>query len=151
MKAEMKKDGRKGLEAIRARVQSVRDFGGKGIAVGVPRDEQATYPDGTPVKVVAATHEFGDETTPERPFLRPGMKDALDGAREIASESKGMDAGPTLEQMGMYSAAKVQEALRAVSDPPLSAETVRRKGSSTLLIDEGYLIQSITYVVRDKE
>lgn len=150
MKAVIKKDARKGMTTILQRVESIREFGGKAIGVGLPKEEQATYPDGTPVETVAMAHEFGTDKLPERPFLRPGLKEALPVAADMIKESQGQDADQTLSQVGLYAASKVQKGIENLSDPPNNDETVKRKGSSNPLIDTGRLRQAITHIVRER-
>ena len=54
---------------------------GQSVTVGIHGDAR-DYPDGTPVVVVGATHEFGSSTVPQRSWLR-GWLDT-DGAKKIA-------------------------------------------------------------------
>ena len=45
----------------------------------------------------------------------------------------------------------MQEAISAGIDPPNAESTIKAKGSSTPLVDDGTLRQSITYVIDEKE
>jgi len=51
----------KGGDALMARLKEIADKAGKGGTLRTGFLENATYPDGTPVALVAAAHEFGAE------------------------------------------------------------------------------------------
>lgn len=59
-----------------------------------------------------------------------------------------MDIASILERAGIHLERAILEKIRSHIPPPLKPETVRRKGSSTPLIDTGQLIGSITHQIR---
>jgi hypothetical protein len=111
--------------------------------------ETAHYPDGTPVAYVATIHEFGTPRTPARPFMRPAVADhggewiqlLGDGAK--ASLNGGPAPEQVLEMVTLAAAGNVAEKITAL--PPLTnAQTIKRKGFATALVDTGQMIQSVT-------
>jgi len=112
--------------------------------------ESANYPDGTPVAYVATIHEFGTDRIPARPFMRPAVADHgrewIDklgaGAKDVLN---GHATGEgVLDLVANLAAANVAEKIRAVTSPPLSEATVKRKGFAKPLVDTGQMEQSVT-------
>lgn len=105
---------------------------------------------------IAAINEFGssDGHVPERSFLRATIdQHRAEYAREleVAVERMIDGAPPALAygRLGLRAVADVQARIRAHIPPPNAPSTIRRKGSSTPLIDTGRLIQSIDYTIED--
>lgn len=124
------------------------------VNVGVPA-AAGSYEDGTPIAVIAAVQEFGssDGHIPERSFLRvplrankqtyatileKGLPSVIQGASSLYQ---------IMNQMGARAVGDSQQAISEGIPPPNAPSTIRQKGSSTPLIDEGTLWQSITWVV----
>ena len=101
-------------------------------------------------------HEFGsrDGRIPERSYLRStfdarrddyarglraGLGRVVDGSSDIDTE---------LGRLGLVCTGDVQQTIATLTDPPLAEYTIRKKGSSKPLIDEGRLKQSIDHEVR---
>lgn len=89
----------------------------------------ATYPNGTPVAMVAAIQEFGASRAgiPPRPFFRTMIE------REAANWSAGVakllqknkfNAVLTLNQLGQVMAGQLQQSIADVMAPPLSPTTL---------------------------
>ena len=113
--------------------------------------EDATYPDGTPVALVAALNEFGSDDTPPRPFFRgmiadksPEWPDAV-GNLLVANE---YDADKTLGQAGAAIKGQLQAAIVAYVGPPLKPATIARKGNDKQLVDTGHMLASVDYAVK---
>lgn len=111
--------------------------------------ETAHYPEGTAVAYVATIQEFGTPRIPARPFMRPAVADhggewieaLADGAR--ASLNGGPPPEAVLEMVTLVAAGNVAEKITAL--PPLTnAQTIKRKGFATALVDTGQMIQSVT-------
>lgn len=120
------------------------------LSVGVMED--ATYPDGTPVALVAATNEFGRPSVgqPPRPAFRNAIAEHGDSWGGIAADllkANGYDAEVTLNQMGEGIKGQIQDSIRSLTAPPLKASTIARKGFDKPLIDTGHEIASIDYKV----
>ena len=107
--------------------------------------------DGTSVIDVAEWNEFGTATIPERSFIRAWFDEAEPQLRQdFAALMRTVAAGKrtraeVLELMGQRMVGQVQARMSAGIPPPNKPATVRRKGSSTPLIDTGVLRSSVTY------
>lgn len=141
------------LDEIRRRVQR-----NSGVYVGLPKGA-GSYEDGTPIAVIGAVQEFGsaDGHIPERSFLRVPLAANTQLFRQIFKELMPQVLGgqmtmfQLMESVGARAAAVSQEAISAGIAPPNAPSTIARKGSSTPLVDTGFLRQNITYVVEDGE
>jgi hypothetical protein len=135
------------LEGI---ARNLAPSGGQTVRVGFL--EGATYPNGTPVPLVAAVQEFGAPSRgiPPRPFFRNMIKQyAKTWSGDMATLLKAADfnAGTVLRQMGEVIAGELRQSIRDLTSPPLKPATIRRKGSSKPLVDTGHMLQSIDYEV----
>jgi len=122
------------------------------VRVGVMGD--AGEEKGVSLAEIAACHEFGTSTIPERSFLRSTFfGHGAEGLAKICEKlSKGLIEGKldephALGLLGTWAAAEVKKTIRAGIDPELAEATIAAKGSSLPLVDTGQLINSITYVV----
>lgn len=130
-----------------------------GVYVGLPKEKVGgkVYNSGMTVIEVGAVHEYGGGNNPQRSFLRtPFTLKQKDMARVISQQfnavaEKGKDAETALNIIG----AKAQEISQGAFTTrgygtwkQLDPQTIKRKGSSQILIDKGILRSSITWVVR---
>lgn len=150
---------------LKAVLANVRSFGSKHVLVGIPSDENKRD-DGTIGNAqLGYIHENGSPANniPSRPFLKPGVAAAQDkclgvlknaakqGLKDPAAIDKGLNAA------GLISQASVKNTLRAGEGfAPLKPATIaarKRKGAKGTkpLIRTGQLLNSITYVVREKK
>ena len=124
------------------------------IAVGVLARDAQTEDGAVTVLDVGTWNEFGTVGIPSRSFIR----DWVDGNRKraqgilkkllqrvIAGE---LTEDAALEQFGAWAKGEIQARIARGVPPPNAASTVKRKGSSTPLIDTGILRSSIDYEVR---
>ena len=124
------------------------------IAVGVLERDAQTEDGAVTVLDVGTWNEFGTVGIPSRSFIR----DWVDGNRKraqgilkkllqrvIAGE---LTEDASLEQFGAWAKGEIQARIARGVPPPNAASTVKRKGSSTPLIDTGILRSSIDYEVR---
>lgn len=126
----------------------------RNVYVGVPA-AAGQYEDGTSIATIAAVNEFGsaDGVIPERSFLRVPLrakqKDFAKVFRQLIPEvvAGRMDMFQLLSAAGAKAVSVSQEAISAGIAPPNADSTVAAKGSSTPLVDQGTLRQSITYIV----
>ena len=137
----------------RALVDRIFTLGNPTVSVGVfEADGAQTYDDGITIAAVAAIHEFG-LGVPERSFLRGWFDENLERAHEAMSRLLlSVVAGKrtkeqALELFGLWVQGEVQKRIASGISPELSAATIKRKGSSTPLIDTGQLRSSITYQI----
>lgn len=144
---------------------NIQQMAGKEVLVGIPAEKTARKGDPITNASLGYIHEHGSpaRNIPARPFLVPAVKNA---SNKIASAMKGLAAQATTD------AAAVDKALNAgglvaqsavkkqiVSQEgftPLKAGTLaarKRKGfqGDKALIRTGQLLNSISYVVREKK
>jgi hypothetical protein len=129
------------------------------LAVGYPASETGgiSYPDGTPVTLVAAVNNYGSQSRgiPTRPFMEEGAKAAIAGdAGDVAAtlvpllnEGK-ITIEEILKQMGPYAEASFKGVFTGHEWAPNAQSTIDAKGSAQPLIDTGLLRNSLTHVVR---
>jgi hypothetical protein len=114
--------------------------------------ESATYPDGTPVAMIAAIQNYGAPRAgiPPRPFFSNMVRDKQGewpGAISQLLRSNGMDAILTLQAMGNVIEGQLRQAIIDTNYPPLRPETIRRKGFSKPLIESSHMINSVSHEV----
>lgn len=117
-----------------------------------------TYPDGTPVALVAAVNEFGNQSyppkgTPPRPFFR-GMiaRESPHWGRDISELMKlnGYDTLTVLTKMGIKISEELQQSINDFVGIPLKQATIDAKGFDKQLIDTGVMVKSVDFVVKTK-
>lgn len=97
--------------------------------------------------------EFGTEDSPERPFLRGGIRSGIPKVRRVAlHDIRKIAAGEmtipvALERAGMVAVGAIQHYMTGPNFAPNAPSTIRQKGSSQPTIDTGELRQSVTHVV----
>ena len=124
------------------------------IAVGVLERDAQTEDGAVTVLDVGTWNEFGTVGIPSRSFIR----DWVDGNRKRAQGilkkllqrviAGQLTEDAALEQFGAWAKGEIQSRIARGVPPPNAASTVKRKGSSTPLIDTGILRSSIDYEVR---
>ena len=122
------------------------------VRVGVMGD--AGDENGVSLAEIAAFHEFGTSTIPERSFLRAtffghaaeGIRVMCEKLSKAVVEGK-LDEPRALGLLGTWAVAEVKKTIRASIAPELAAATIAAKGSSLPLVDTGQLINSVTFVV----
>lgn len=134
-----------------------RLIGERVVKVGFPQGK--TEADGTPVALIAATHEFGspERGIPERSFLRSGMREnqekyvRLNKVNLVRILRGNLTADQALGQLGEMAKGDVQVKIRSGDFTPLKQATMDRKGSSKPLIDTGQMVQSVSYELGEGE
>lgn len=149
-----------GGDRIMQRIRQLRDELAKrnGVLVGVPK-AAGSDEDGTKIAVIAAVQEFGsaDGRIPERSFLRVPLsaeqKRFTETIRRMVPEVVHGTATTRqmLDMVGDQAVGVVQQAISEGIAPANAPSTVKRKGSSTPLVDTGALRQAITYVIEGDE
>lgn len=146
------KDTDKGYNELVRRIDAIGRFH---VLVGIlEADGGKVYEDAAlTVLEVAAIHEFGTDTIPERSFLRGWFDSNIDRAREalrrlMVSVVEGKSTPErALAQFGAWLKGEIQKRMAEGIPPPLADVTIERKGSSVPLIDTGQLRSSINYKV----
>jgi hypothetical protein len=117
--------------------------------------QNATYPDGTLVALVAAINEFGapSRNQPPRPFFRsmitaksPEWGDQL--GKVLKSTDYNTDTSMGL--MGESIKGELQVSIIEFSGAPLAPATIAAKGFDKQLIDTGHMKDSVDYEIKDK-
>jgi len=114
--------------------------------------EGATYPDGTPVALVAAIHNFGAPAAgiPPRPFFTAMIADKSGEWPAIVAQGLkqwGFDAEAALTLTGEHVRADLQQSIRDFVGVPLKSATIQRKGFDKALVDTGHMLRSADYAV----
>lgn len=141
-----------GGEQLESRLQELAEKVGNPGTLRVGFLERSTYPDGTPVALVAAVHNFGAPSRgiPPRPFfsntVAAGKKKWGDALVTLLKEND-YDAKRSLALMGEGIKGEIQNAINNGSYTPLKPATVRRKGFDKPLIDTGHMLNSVDYEV----
>lgn len=118
-----------GGDKLAAKLQEIAKGLEKGGTLSVGFLEGATYPDGTPVAMVAAIQEFGAPraSIPPRPFMRTTVakhSDEWGDKLGRALKYTEFDAGQALGLMGEVIVPEIQESIVDVDSPPLSPITL---------------------------
>lgn len=122
----------------------------KEVAVGFPAGKAQAYPDGTPLVPVAAAHVYGIGV-PKRDFMGLAMDDIVNNTAPIIKSALTVDDPTALyNAAGLSAETSIKKAIVDLQDPPNSPITVAAKGFNNPLIETGHMLQSVTYVVRDR-
>jgi hypothetical protein len=114
--------------------------------------ENASYPDGTSVPMVAAVNEFGAPSRgqPPRPFFRrmiAAKSKEWPGAISKLLKANDYDARATLDQAGEAIAGQLRQSIVELVDPPLAPSTIARKKFSKPLIETSLMLNSVSHEV----
>lgn len=118
--------------------------------------ENATYPDGTSVALVAAIQNYGAPRAniPPRPFFSNMVRDKSpewpDAIKKLLIQEN-YDVVRALELAGEAIKGQLQQSIRDTNSPPLRPATIARKGFAKPLIHTSNMINSVAYrVVKSK-
>ncbi|WP_312387860.1 hypothetical protein [Atlantibacter hermannii] len=145
-----------GGDALERKLAEMAEKLGEGKVLRVGFLENATYPDGQQVAMVAAANEFGNPANnqPPRPFFRNMIADNKDNWPDDigrVAQATGFDGEQTLGLMGEHIKGQLQQSIRELMEPPLSPVTIEKKGFDKPLIDTGHMLNSVDYDIRDGE
>lgn len=134
------------LEEILRKVKGV-----KKVRVGFL--ENAKYPDGTQVALIAAIQDFGapSRNIPPRPFFRNMVKDkSPEWSKVIANllKANNYDARKTLDQTGQVIVGQLKDSIINGAWVANAPSTVKQKGFNKPLIDTSHLLNSVDYEVK---
>ena len=115
--------------------------------------ENATYPDGTPVAMVAFWNEYGTRTSPVRAFFRTTVSEnkknwvlSVQNLMKIHNDPKRV-----MGLIGVHMQEQIVQSINTWSDPPNSAYTIAKKGFDKPLVETGLLMRSIKSEVGEGE
>lgn len=145
-------------------LEAIKAMANKRVLVGIPSEEAPRRGDPINNATLGYIHEHGSpaRNIPARPFLKPGVASAKDKlvstlkvyAKQALTNKAAIEQG--LNAAGLVAQTAVKNRIRSGEGfAPLKAGTLaarRRKGAQGTkpLIRTGQLLNSITYVVRDK-
>ena len=137
----------------------MKEVASKEVACGYPRGiNDPGYPDGESVIDVAVKNCFGIGV-PVRDFMTLGkqlidgdhiIKECMAQIAKAAAENQPAIIAAQQKAAGERAADLIKEAIQTGDWTPNSEETKRRKGSEQPLIDSRNMLNSATYVVREK-
>jgi hypothetical protein len=164
-----------GGDRLRDKLQGIGRQITNASAVKVGFLAESTYPDGTPVAMIAAIQEYGAPNNrmfggppapiPPRPFFRNmirAKKKEWPNAIRVLLRDNNYDALRTLQQTGEVVAGQLRQSIIDTNSPPLKASTLRARGvapgmkydpekpatfGAKPLIDTGNLLASVSYEV----
>lgn len=107
-----------------------------------------TYPDGTPVAMVAAIQNFGAPARgiPPRPFFSNMIADKSGGWGDSLGRILALndyDVTKSLELMGKGIEGQLVDSINNTNAPALSPKTIERKGFEKPLVDSGLMRNSV--------
>lgn len=107
--------------------------------------ENATYPDGTPVAMVAFWNEYGTRTSPVRAFFRTTVSENKKNWVLSVQNLMKMHNDPkqVMGLIGVHMQEQIVQSINTWSDPPNSAYTIAKKGFDKPLVETGLLMRSI--------
>ena len=113
--------------------------------------ENATYPDGTPVAMVAFWNEYGTRTSPVRAFFRTTVSEQKKNWVLSVQNLMKMHNNPqqVMGLIGVHMQEQIVQSINTWSDPPNSAYTIAKKGFDKPLVETGLLMRSIKSEVGD--
>lgn len=114
--------------------------------------EGATYPNGTPVAMIAAIQDYGapSKGIPPRPFFRNVIAAGKNTwGKDLTSILIAADynARLALGRMGELIKGQIQTSINKGSFAPLKPATVKRKGFDKPLIDTAHMVNSVDHEV----
>ena len=115
--------------------------------------ENATYPDGTPVAMVAFWNEYGTRTSPVRAFFRTTVSEQKKNWVLSVQNLMKMHNNPqqVMGLIGEHMKGNIVQGLVSFSDPKNADSTEEAKGFNNPLIDKGILMRSISFEVGEGE
>lgn len=118
-----------GGDKLKARLAAIKANLATATAVRTGFLEDAVYPDGTSVAMVAAIQEFGAPRAgiPPRPFFRNAIKQhqrEWAGQLGVLLRKNDYNAAVALGLMGELIAGEITQSITETNDPPLSAVTL---------------------------
>ena len=112
----------------------------------------ATYPDGTPVAMVAAINNWGapGAGVPPRPFFSQVIADkgSTWGVALVKNlKAANYDSEVALERMGEGIDGQIRQSIKDFDSVPLKPATIARKGFDKQLVDTGVMLGSVDHEV----
>jgi hypothetical protein len=143
----------KGGEKFEAALSEIARMLGASRQLKVGFLSTATYPNGTPVALIAAIQNFGAPRAgiPPRPFFSDMVKKKSPEWPAAIGKllvSQKYDAARVMQIMGEAIAGQLRQSIVDTNDPPLAPATIRRKGFDKPLVHTGHMLASVDYEVK---
>jgi hypothetical protein len=144
----------KGGEKVAAYLKTVADKVSRPATLRVGFLSGATYPDGTPVAMIAAIDEFGAPSRgqPSRPFFRDMIAaKGPEWPEAIANllKANNYDLHATLQQAGEAIAGQLRQSITNFNGAALAPSTIKKKGFDKQLVDTVQMLNSVDYEVTE--
>ena len=115
--------------------------------------ENATYPDGTPVAMVAFWNEYGTKRIPPRPFFRTTVSEQKKNWVLSVQNLMKMHNDPkrVMGLIGVNIQEQLVHSINTWSDPPNAPYTIEKKGFDAPLRDTTRMSKSISIEIGEGE
>ena len=115
--------------------------------------ENATYPDGTPVAMVAFWNEYGTRTSPVRAFFRTTVSEQKKNWVLSVQNLMKMHNDPkqVMGLIGVNIQEQLVHSINTWSDPPNAPYTIEKKGFDAPLRDTTRMSKSISIEIGEGE
>lgn len=141
------------MKKVGSLASALKKYSDMNASVRVGVLENATYPDGTPVAMVAFWNEYGTKTSPVRAFFRTTVSDQKKNWVLSVQNLMKMHDDPkkVMGLMGEHMRGQIVQSINTWTDPPNAPYTVRMKGFQKPLVWSGQLMRSISFEVNGDE
>lgn len=141
------------MKKVGSLASALKKYSDMNASVRVGVLESATYPDGTPVAMVAFWNEYGTKTSPVRAFFRTTVSDQKKNWVLSVQNLMKMHDDPkkVMGLIGEHMRGQIVQSINTWTDPPNAPYTVRMKGFQKPLVDSGQLMRSISFEVGGDE
>ena len=141
----------KGMGSLQAKLKNISKSYASNKQVRAGFLEGATYPDGTPVALVAAVHEFGAPAKgiPVRPFMRTAIAQNKGKWADQLGRAIG-ESGNAEAALGIVGESIKDDLRSSIRDgdwAPNKPRTAARKGFAKPLIDTAHMMNSVAHEV----
>jgi hypothetical protein len=119
------------------------------VTIGIHEDANARDDGELNNATIGAINNFGTETIPARPWLKPGVEKGINDYIEVVREGLEKEISPEviLEQIGLMAVGNVQEYMTELKTPPNALSTIKQKGFNNPLIRTGELRAAVNYKI----
>ena len=141
------------MKKVGSLASALKKYSDMNASVRVGVLENATYPDGTPVAMVAFWNEYGTKTSPVRAFFRTTVSDQKKNWVLSVQNLMKMHDDPkkVMGLIGEHMRGQIVQSINTWTDPPNAPYTVAMKGFNAPLRDTGQLMRSISFEVGGDE
>lgn len=141
------------MKKVGSLANALKKYSDMNASVRVGVLENATYPDGTPVAMVAFWNEYGTKTSPVRAFFRTTVSDQKKNWVLSVQNLMKMHDDPkkVMGLIGEHMRGQIVQSINTWTDPPNAPYTAAMKGFNAPLRDTGQLMRSISFEVNGDE